>query len=102
MNKGILEKFEEVLNAYFTSDKPNTVGLPSVAYCADELHLSANYLGDLIKKETGNSAQQYIQNKIIDVAKDKILVDHLPVKEIAYQLGFKYPQHFSRLFKQRV
>ncbi|MDI5888318.1 MAG: helix-turn-helix transcriptional regulator [Flavobacterium sp.] len=102
VNKGILEKFEEVLNSYFTTDKPNTIGLPSVAYCADELHLSANYFGDLIKKETGKSAQEYIQNKIIDVAKDKILVDHLTVNEIAYQLGFKYPQHFSRLFKQRV
>ncbi|MFV5693672.1 helix-turn-helix domain-containing protein [Flavobacterium sp. LT1R49] len=102
VNKGILERFEEVLNAYFTSDKPNTIGLPSVAYCADELHLSANYFGDLIKKETGKSAQEYIQNKIIDVAKDKILVDHLTVNEIAYELGFKYPQHFSRLFKQRV
>ncbi len=102
VNKGILEKFEEVLNSYFTTDKPNTIGLPSVAYCAEELHLSANYFGDLIKKETGKSAQEYIQNKIIDVAKDKILVDHLTVNEIAYQLGFKYPQHFSRLFKQRV
>lgn len=102
VNKGILEKFEEVLNSYFTTDKPNTIGLPSVAYCADELHLSANYFGDLIKKETGKSAQEYIQNKIIDVAKDKILVDHLTVNEIAYKLGFKYPQHFSRLFKQRV
>ncbi|MFV8376713.1 helix-turn-helix domain-containing protein [Flavobacterium sp. LB1P71] len=102
VNKGILEKFEEVLNCYFTTDKPNTIGLPTVAYCADELHLSANYFGDLIKKETGKSAQEYIQNKIIDVAKDKILVDHLTVNEIAYQLGFKYPQHFSRLFKQRL
>jgi len=89
VNKGILEKFEDVLNAHFTSDKPNTVGLPSVAYCADELHLSANYFGDLIKKETGKSAQEYIQNKIIDVAKDRILLDHLTVNEIAYQLGFK-------------
>jgi AraC-like DNA-binding protein len=56
----------------------------------------------LIKKETGKSAQEYIQNKIIDLAKDKILVDNLTVNEIAYELGFKYPQHFSRLFKQRV
>ncbi|MDI1306894.1 MAG: helix-turn-helix domain-containing protein [bacterium] len=102
INKGILEKFEEVLNTYFTSDKPGTIGLPSVAYCADELHLSANYFGDLIKKETGKSAQEYIQIKIIDIAKDKILVDNLTVNEIAYELGFKYPQHFSRLFKQRV
>ena len=102
INKGILEKFEEVLNTYFSSDKPNIIGLPSVSYCADELHLSANYFGDLIKKETGKSAQEYIQNKIIDVAKNKILGNNLTVNEIAYQLGFKYPQHFSRLFKQRV
>jgi AraC-like DNA-binding protein len=101
-NKGVLEKFEEVLNQYFTSDKPNKIGLPSVAYCADELHLSANYFGDLIKKETGKSAQEYIQNKIIDVAKDQILGNTKTVNEIAYELGFKYPQHFSRLFKQRV
>lgn len=102
INKGILEKFEELLNTYFTTDKPNTIGLPSVSYCADELHLSANYFGDLIKKETGKSAQEYIQNKIIDVAKGKILTGNLTVNEIAYELGFKYPQHFSRLFKQRV
>lgn len=102
VNKGILERFEEVLNAYFISDKPNVIGLPSVGYCADELHLSANYFGDLIKKETGKSAQEYIQNKIIDVAKNQILGNNKTVNEIAYDLGFKYPQHFSRLFKQRV
>ncbi|MDI5897061.1 helix-turn-helix domain-containing protein [Flavobacterium yafengii] len=102
VNKGILERFEEVLSSYFTSDKPNTIGLPSVAYCANELHLSANYFGDLIKKETGKSAQEYIQNKIIDIAKNKISGNNLTVNEIAYELGFKYPQHFSRLFKQRV
>ncbi len=102
VNKGILERFEEVLNAYFISDKPNVIGLPSVGYCADELHLSANYFGDLIKKETGKSAQEYIQNKIIDVAKNQISGNNKTVNEIAYDLGFKYPQHFSRLFKQRV
>ncbi len=101
-NHGILEKFEELLHDYFSSDKPFTIGLPSVAYCADELHLSANYFGDLIKKETGKSAQEYIQNKIIDLAKNKIFDTHKTVSEVAYELGFKYPQHFSRLFKQRV
>ncbi|WP_136669418.1 AraC family transcriptional regulator [Flavobacterium sp. H122] len=101
-NHGILEKFEELLNNYFSSDKPFNIGLPSVAYCADELHLSANYFGDLIKKETGKSAQEYIQNKIIDLAKNKIFDNHKTVSEIAYELGFKYPQHFTRLFKQKV
>jgi AraC-like DNA-binding protein len=100
-HKGILEKFEELLNGYFLSEKPQTIGLPSVAYFADALHLSANYFGDLIKKETGQSAKEYIQNKVIEAAKDKIF-DDKTVNEIAAELGFKYPQHFTRLFKQRV
>lgn len=102
VNKGVLEKFEESLNSYFASEKPYSVGLPSVAYFADELNLSSNYFGDLIKKETGKSAQEYIQNKIIDIAKDKIFDSNKTISEIAYELGFRYPQHFSRLFKQRV
>ncbi|MBN8571090.1 MAG: helix-turn-helix transcriptional regulator [Ignavibacteria bacterium] len=100
-NKGILERFEEVLNNYFQSEKPSNVGLPSVAYCADELNLSANYFGDLIKKETGKTAQEYIQSKLIDVAKVR-MSDDKSISEIAYELGFKYPQHFTRLFKQRI
>lgn len=102
VNKGIIEKFEELLNSYFTSKKPYTVGLPSVAYFADELHLSPNYFGTLIKKETGKSAQEYIQDKIIDVAKNKIFDSNKNISEIAYELGFKYPQHFTRFFKQHV
>jgi AraC family transcriptional regulator, transcriptional activator of pobA len=102
VNKGVLEKFEGLLNDYYQSDKPQTTGLPSVAYCAGELNLSANYFGDLIKKETGKTAQEYIQSKVIDVAKEKIFDANKSVSEIAYELGFKYPQHFTRLFKQKV
>ena len=101
-HKGVLEKFENILNNYYHSDKPQIIGLPSVAYCASELNLSPNYFGDLVKKETGKSAQEYIQTKIIDVAKEKISENSKTVSEISYELGFKYPQHFSRLFKQRV
>ena len=101
-NKGILEKFESLLIDYYQSDKPQTIGLPSVAWCAGELNLSSNYFGDLIKKETGKTAQEYIQSKVIDVAKEKIFDLSKSVSEIAYELGFKYPQHFTRLFKQRV
>ena len=101
-NKGIVEKFEELLNSYFSSDKPHTLGLPSVAYYAGELNLSPNYFGDLIKKETGKSAQEYIQNKIIDAAKNKIFDSSKTINEVAYELGFKYPQHFTRFFKQHV
>jgi len=102
VNKGILERFENLLNGYFSSAGPMESGLPSVAYCAGELNLSANYFGDLIKKETGTSAQRYIQHKIIDVAKNRMSTGDKTVKEIAYEMGFKYPQHFSRLFKQHV
>lgn len=101
-HKGILEKFEELLNSYFLSENPQTIGLPSVAYCAEELHLSANYFGDLIKKETGQSAKDYILSKTLDMAKNKIFESNKTVNEIAYELGFKYPQHFTRLFKQKV
>ncbi len=101
-NEGILARFEELLNTYFTSDKPSELGLPTVNYFATELHLSANYFGDLIKKETGKTALEYIQNKIIDIAKDNMSNKQKSINEIAFELGFKYPQHFSRLFKNRV
>jgi AraC family transcriptional regulator, transcriptional activator of pobA len=100
--KGILQRFETLLNDFFLSDKPQTVGLPSVAYCANELNLSPNYFGDLIKKETGKSAHEYIQLKLIDVAKERIFDVSKSVSEVAYELGFKYPQHFTRVFKQHV
>lgn len=102
VNKGILEKFETVLSNYYHSNAAQTTGLPSVAYCASALHLSANYFGDLVKKETGKSALEYIQNKIIDLAKGKIMEDGKTINEIAFELGFKYPQHFTRLFRQKV
>ena len=97
-----MEKFNEFLNDYFTSDKPQKYGTPSVGYFAERLHLSSNYFGDLVKKETGKSAQEYIQNKLIEVAKVRVFDPNKSVSEIAYELGFKYPQHFSRLFKQKV
>jgi AraC family transcriptional activator of pobA len=99
---GILERFENLINAYFSSDKPQLLGLPSVAYCAEQLNLSANYFGDVIKKDTGKSAQEYIQLKLMDIAKEKMFDMNKSVSEIAYELGFKYPQHFSRSFKQYV
>lgn len=102
VNKGIIERFEKILNTYFSSDAPYQKGLPTVAYCAEKLHLSANYFGDLIKKETGISALEYIQSKVIDVAKERIFDIDKTISEISYELGFKYPQHFTRLFKQKT
>ena len=102
VHKGILERFESVLKDYFQSDMLQTVGLPTVSYCADALNLSANYFGEMVKKETGKSAHEYIQSKVIDLAKEKIFDPHKSLSEIAYELGFKYPQHFTRLFKQKT
>ncbi|PWJ55531.1 helix-turn-helix protein [Dyadobacter jejuensis] len=102
IHRGILARFENLLSSYFSSDKPQTIGLPSVSYCADELNFSAKYFGDLVKKETGQTAQEYIQMKIIEAAKERIFNSDKTVNEIAFELGFKYPQHFSRLFKKRI
>jgi AraC-like DNA-binding protein len=99
---GIIEKFEQQLHNYFSSEKLQEEGIPSVAYFAGELHLSANYFGDLVKKETGKSALEFIQAKLIELAKEKIFDPNKSVSEVAYELGFKYPQHFTRFFKQQV
>ncbi len=101
-NNDTLERFEALLSDYFSSDKPQIDGLPSVAYCADQLHLSPNYFGDLVKKESGKTPLEYIQLKVIDLAKERLSGHQSSVSEIAYVLGFKYPQHFTRLFKQHV
>lgn len=101
-NKGILERFESLLDRYFISENPIKYGLPSVSWFAEELNLSANYFGDLIKKETSVSAQEYIQTKIVDIAKKRLFDADKSISEIAYSLGFKYPQHFTRVFKQRT
>jgi AraC-like DNA-binding protein len=102
VNKDILGKFEKLLDTYFRTDITQTLGLPTVKYCADQLHLSANYFGDLIKKDTGKSAQEYIQLKVIAIAKERIFDTSKLVSEIAYELGFKHPQHFSRMFKHET
>lgn len=102
VNKDILARFEKILKDYFASETPLETGLPSVRYCADQLYISANYLGDLLKKETGKSAQEHIHLKMIDVAKEKIFDTQKSISEIAYELGFKHPQHFTRMFKKSV
>lgn len=101
-NRDILYKFESLLDAYFQDNKPQTEGLPSVRYFAEKVFLSPNYFGDLIKKETGKTAQEYIQNKLIDNAKQMIAGSDKTISQIAYELGFQYSQHFNRVFKKNV
>jgi AraC-like DNA-binding protein len=99
---GSLEKFEFLLNEYFQQNKGSQYGIPSVAYFAGQLNLSIGYFGDLIKKQTGKTAKEYIQDKMIDWAKERIFDPSKSINQIAYELGFTYPQHFTRLFKQKV
>lgn len=100
VNQDILTRFERLLDDYFTKGQAQQNGLPTVKYCASELCLSPNYFGDLIKKETGKSAQEYIQLKVTEIAKDLVLNPEKSISQIAYELGFQYPQHFTRLFKK--
>lgn len=101
VNKDALVRFEQLIDDYFLHHA-QTEGLPSVAYFADKICLSANYFGDLIKKETGKSAIEYIQLKTMAIAKDMLTNSNKTVTEIAYELGFQYPQHFVRSFKKRI
>ena len=101
-NKDALTKFEQLLNEYFLSKLPMQEGLPSVKYFADKICLSSNYFGDMLKKETGKTPQEHIQDKVIEMAKEHIVETNETVSQIAYTLGFQYPQHLCRLFKKRV
>ena len=101
-NRDVLTRFENLLDEYFESALAEQDGLPTVKYFADKLCLSSNYFGDMFKKETGKSPQEYIQEKVIELAKERISDTADTVSQIAYSLGFQYPQHFCRLFRKRV
>ena len=101
-NRDVLTRFENLLDEYFESALAEQDGLPTVKYFADKLCLSSNYFGDMFKKETGKSPQEYIQEKVIELAKERISDTADTVSQIADSLGFQYPQHFCRLFKKRV
>lgn len=101
-NRSVLDRFEELVQDHLNSDKPRTKGLPTVQYCADKICLSANYFGDLVKKETGKTAQEYIQFAVIGRIKELLTETDKTISEIAYDLGFNYPHHLSRIFKKVV
>ena len=100
-NKTIVAKLETLLQAYFSSNEL-LQGLPTVKYLADELHLSPGYLSDVLKKETGKSAQEHIHYYLIEAAKNSLIHTDKTVNEIAYALGFEYPQYFNKLFKRKT
>lgn len=102
LNADIVTRFERVLADYFEDKSLRSSGLPSVKYCAGQLSLSPNYLSDLLKKETGKTAQEHIHYHIIEKAKTELLNSESSVSEIAYDLGFEYPQYFSKLFTKKV
>jgi len=102
LNQDHISDFEHLLMDYFESDKPSTIGLPSVNYCGEELNMSSNYLSDLLKKETGKSAKDHIYSFVVDRAKNMLLGTTDSISEIAFDLGFEYSQHFSKMFKRQT
>ena len=101
MNHDALTRFERLLDDYLYSDAAAREGIPTVKYFADKICLSPNYFGDLVKQETGKTAQEYIQLKMIAVAKERMLDPDKNIKQIAESLGFQHPQHFVRFFKRQ-
>lgn len=100
-NSDILMKFDNLLNDYYEKNAQLTLGLPTVQYCADKLCMSSNYFGDVIKKTTGDTASNYIRQYVIQRVKNE-LATGASIVQVADDLGFKYPQHLSRMFKQQT
>ena len=101
-NKSIISQIENLLTQYFADNKINEQGLPTVKYLANKVHLSPSYLSDLLKKETGKSAQELIHFYLIEEAKNLLMNSEKNINEIAFELGFEYPQYFNKLFKKKT
>ena len=100
MNLDVLSRFEKLLDEYLSTGATAENGIPTVQYFADKIFLSPNYFGDLVKKETGKTAKEYIQLKMLDAAKEGLLDQSKSISQVGYALGFQYPQHFVRFFKK--
>jgi AraC family transcriptional regulator, transcriptional activator of pobA len=98
----LLQRFEQILLDYFESKKTLENGLPTVKSIAEEMNISPNYLGTLLRLHTQQSTQQHIQNKLIDFAKERLSTTSISVSELAYELGFEHPQSFNKLFKSKT
>ncbi len=101
-NSDIVSKFHTLLNSYYKNGEFAETGIPSVEYFSEKIHLSGNYLSDLLKKETGLAIKDHVNNFIVEKAKTLLLRENEPVSGIAYHLGFNYPHYFGRLFKNKT
>jgi AraC-like DNA-binding protein len=101
-NSGVVAQFHRLLNDYYKTGMFTRIGIPSVEYFSERIHLSGSYLSDLLKKETGYSLKDQVNNFIVEKAKTLLLSESDSVSEIAYSLGFNYPHYFSRLFKSKT
>lgn len=102
LNQDHVSRFESLLRGYYQSEKPQELGLPTVKYCGTEMGMSPHYLSDLLRKETGRSAMDHIHHFLIERAKSQLVQTRDSISEVAYQLGFDYPSHFSKLFKAKT
>ena len=101
-SKDTISRFETYMKEYFTSDKLKKNGLPTISSCGETTNMSGGYLSDLLCLETGSSAKDHIHKYIINAAKKLLISSNNPVNQMAYSLGFEYPQHFSKLFKTKI
>jgi AraC-like DNA-binding protein len=102
VNQDKVTVFEKLLNSYFEKELQLQLGVPTVQYFGDQMHMSAHYLSDLLKKETGRSTQEHIYNNLIERAKTILISSTESVSQVAYSLGFDYPNHFSKFFKAKA
>jgi len=102
VNNDILQKTETILNDYLNTQQSLHLGVPTVQYLSDQLHISPGYLSDLLRSLIGQNTQQYIHEKLIEKAKERLTSTQLSVSEIAYELGFEHPQSFSKLFRTKT
>lgn len=102
VSNDLLQRLEELLEAYFDDEKSLSQGIPTVAYLAENLNVSPSYLSDMLRSLTGQSTQQHIHGKLIEKAKEKLSTSNLSVSEVAYALGFEHSQSFSKLFKTKT
>jgi AraC family transcriptional activator of pobA len=101
-NDDLLIRLENLLTACFEDESLARNGLPKVQYISEQLHVSPNYLSDMLRATTGQSAQQHIHEKVMGKAKELLTTTSMTISEIAYQLGFEYPQSFNKLFKNKI